>query len=175
MVNFGTRLSREKWGPWSAEYIDYDLLKRKIKDILEARAEGGQRSAAEGALKDIFIGIFDEEVEKVLTPPRSSVHSALQVAWSVIIATRCPTGSSLHICVLPDVTSAVAPCSAPEDGVPAARAGAALLCQQSGRARDGLHGCGGLCAQCRWLHFEPARPGAAPARLVFTHCATLAH
>jgi len=155
MVNFGTRLSREKWGPWSAEYIDYDLLKRKIKDI--------------------FIGIFDEEVEKVLTPPRSSVHSALQVAWSVIIATRCPTGSSLHICVLPDVTSAVAPCSAPEDGVPAARAGAALLCQQSGRARDGLHGCGGLCAQCRWLHFEPARPGAAPARLVFTHCATLAH
>ncbi len=65
MVNFGMRLAREKWGPWSAEYIDYELLKRKIKEIIDARAEGGQQPAAEGSLKDIFIGLFDEEVEKV--------------------------------------------------------------------------------------------------------------
>lgn len=65
MVNFGTRLARERWAPWSAEYINYDLLKRKIKEIQDARSEGGQRQAAEIALKDIFIGLFDEEVEKV--------------------------------------------------------------------------------------------------------------
>ncbi len=110
MVNFGTRLSREKWGPWSAEYIDYDLLKRKIKDILEARAEGGQRLAAEGALKDIFIGIFDEEVEKVPSPPRSSVHSG---AASRLKRHQCHpphwlSCSSLHTCMLPGVSSAVA-------------------------------------------------------------------
>ena len=64
MVNFGTRLARERWAPWSADYINYDFLKRKIKEILDARLEGGQRQEAETALKDIFIGLFDEEVEK---------------------------------------------------------------------------------------------------------------
>ena len=67
MVNFGVRLAREKWAPWSAEYINYELLKRKIKEIIDGRAEVGQQSAAEGPLKDIFIGLFDEEVEKVHT------------------------------------------------------------------------------------------------------------
>ena len=64
MVNFGTRLARERWAPWSADYINYDLLKRKIKEILDARLEGGQRQDSETPLKDIFIGLFDEEVEK---------------------------------------------------------------------------------------------------------------
>ncbi|KAK9838252.1 hypothetical protein WJX81_000293 [Elliptochloris bilobata] len=95
MVNFGMRLAREKWAPWAGEYIDYDLLKRKIQEILDARAEGGHRLAAEGALKDVFIGLFDEEVEKVLQFFAGKAKELEAAVASVEAATRDALASPL--------------------------------------------------------------------------------
>ena len=47
-MRFGERLARERWIPWATHYINFELLKRKIKecktaadahDLEEARAE----------------------------------------------------------------------------------------------------------------------------------------
>ena len=62
MVQFEARLERERWDPWADQYLDYSLLKRRIKDAAKHSEEARKELIA--ALTNVFQGLFDNEVEK---------------------------------------------------------------------------------------------------------------
>ena len=63
MVQFEARMERERWEPWASEYLDYALLKRRIKDASAYKDDA--RKELVMALTNVFQGLFDNEVEKV--------------------------------------------------------------------------------------------------------------
>ena len=62
MVHFGQRIARERWAPWLPHYLDYELLKRKLKAIQNA----SEQSEKDEAIED-FQHTLDREIEKVST------------------------------------------------------------------------------------------------------------
>ena len=52
MVRFEARMERERWEPWAGEYLDYALLKRRIKDA------SIYRDAARKELVDALTNVF---------------------------------------------------------------------------------------------------------------------
>ena len=63
MVRFEERMERERWDPWATEYLDYALLKRRVKEAAAYKESGRKELVA--ALTNVFQGLFDNEVEKV--------------------------------------------------------------------------------------------------------------
>lgn len=63
MVQFEARMDRERHDPWGSKYLDYALLKRRIKDASSYTDDGRKELVA--ALTNVFQGLFDNEVEKV--------------------------------------------------------------------------------------------------------------
>ena len=62
MVRFAARLQREQFRPWASHYLDYALLKRRIKDA--STYKEASRKELVTALTNVFQGLFDNEVEK---------------------------------------------------------------------------------------------------------------
>jgi SPX domain protein involved in polyphosphate accumulation len=60
MVHFGQRIARERWAPWLQHYLDYELLKRKLKAIQIASEQSEKDEAIEA-----FQHTLDREIEKV--------------------------------------------------------------------------------------------------------------
>lgn len=63
MVQFEHRLARERGELWTGQYLDYSLLKRRIKEATAYKDQS--RNQLVDALTVVFIGLFDNEVEKV--------------------------------------------------------------------------------------------------------------
>lgn len=63
MVGFGEHLKKEQTDDWSAEYLDYEMLKRKLEEVVEQQESGGQPVAQ--AMRTILQGLFDQQIEKV--------------------------------------------------------------------------------------------------------------
>ena len=63
MVNFGEHLRKEQTDDWSGEYLDYDMLKRKLSEVVEQQEQ--EHAAVAAALRVILQGLFDSQIEKV--------------------------------------------------------------------------------------------------------------
>lgn len=63
MVGFGEHLLKEQTDDWSGEYLDYEMLKRKLEEVLEQQSGGNDQIAQ--ALRTILQGLFDQQIEKV--------------------------------------------------------------------------------------------------------------
>jgi hypothetical protein len=81
-MRFGERLARERWIPWAGHYINFELLKRKIKECVRA---ADARDLEEG--KDEFEKELDGEIEKAPFPPTCDLRCL-----------SC-TPASLHACM----------------------------------------------------------------------------
>ena len=60
-MRFGERLARERWVPWAGQYINFELLKRKIKECTQAADAGDLEEGRNEFERDL-----DAEIEKVL-------------------------------------------------------------------------------------------------------------
>lgn len=63
MVNFEESLQNNIWPAWKENYIDYNLLKRKLEGIKDAQRE--KQDEIIKARKHIFQGALDEELSEV--------------------------------------------------------------------------------------------------------------
>lgn len=63
MVQFEERIKRERWDAWKDAYLDYAILKRRVKDA--ASYQDASRKELVAALTNVFQGLFDNEIEKV--------------------------------------------------------------------------------------------------------------
>lgn len=67
-MRFGAKLKEEAKPEWSSQYIDYDLLKRKIGE-LRALSEDPKAGEVFKTKRHVFQGVLDEHLEKVgITP-----------------------------------------------------------------------------------------------------------
>lgn len=62
-MRFGERLARERWVPWATQYINFELLKRKIK---ECKNSGDARDLEEAKVE------FQRELDAEITKVRST-------------------------------------------------------------------------------------------------------
>jgi SPX domain protein involved in polyphosphate accumulation len=63
-MRFGAKLREEARPEWTSQYIDYDLLKRKIHELV-ALSEDPQAEEVFKAKRHVFQGILDVHLEKV--------------------------------------------------------------------------------------------------------------
>lgn len=67
MVAFGEKLAAASYPPWADKYLDYQMLKSKIADIVAAKNDPDEEAARVApALKNIFQGAFDDQIMKCL-------------------------------------------------------------------------------------------------------------
>ncbi|KAK9915918.1 hypothetical protein WJX75_005971 [Coccomyxa subellipsoidea] len=64
-MRFGAKLREEARPEWTSQYIDYDLLKRKIHELV-ALSEDPKAEEVFKAKRHVFQGILDVHLEKVL-------------------------------------------------------------------------------------------------------------
>ena len=63
MVAFGEHLKKEQTSTWAGNYVDYDLLKRKLKEVIQKQE--ANEPAVFNALRNILQGLLDSQIEKV--------------------------------------------------------------------------------------------------------------
>ena len=68
MVRFGEQLQTEEVPEWQREYIDYEMLKEHIDDLVRLK-EDPKAHAAFDAKRNIFQGLLDEQISKVSLLP----------------------------------------------------------------------------------------------------------
>ena len=64
MVRFGEQLQKEEVPEWERDYIDYELLKEQIDELIKLK-EDPKACAAFEAKRTIFQGLLDEQISKV--------------------------------------------------------------------------------------------------------------
>lgn len=62
-MRFGERIIKERWMPWATQYVNYQLLKQKIKAIQQS-PEGQQYIDS----KEDFQIALEREIEKAIDP-----------------------------------------------------------------------------------------------------------
>eukprot|EP00894_Picocystis_sp_ML_P002398 jgi/Pico_ML_1/52915/g3552.t1 len=65
MVKFGDQLGKELYPPWKTHYLDYKLLKKKLKLVKAANAKGDEAEKERKAMQ--FRECFDVELQKILS------------------------------------------------------------------------------------------------------------
>ena len=65
MVRFGEQLQTEEIPEWKREYMDYEMLKEQIDDLVRLKDEPKARAAFD-AKRNIFQGLLDDQISKVL-------------------------------------------------------------------------------------------------------------
>ena len=91
-MRFGERLAHERWVPWAGQYINFELLKRKIKECTRA---ADAHDLEEG--KDEFEREFDAEIEKVL-PYRGWGRLMPCLQAPRMPCCTCPASHHQHAC-----------------------------------------------------------------------------
>ena len=74
MVRFGEQLQTEEVSGWERDYIDYEMLKEHIDDLVSLKADPKAQAAYE-AKRHVFQGLLDSEISKAchyLLPPSKS-------------------------------------------------------------------------------------------------------
>lgn len=64
MVRFGEQLQEEEVPEWERDYIDYEMLKEQIDELIKLKEDPKARAAFE-AMRTIFQGLLDEQISKV--------------------------------------------------------------------------------------------------------------
>ena len=64
MVRFGEQLQEEEVPEWERDYIDYEMLKEQIDELIKLKEDPKARAAFE-AKRTIFQGLLDEQISKV--------------------------------------------------------------------------------------------------------------
>ena len=65
MVRFGEQLRSEENPEWERDYVDYEMLKEHIDDLVRLKEDPKAKMAFE-AKKTIFQGLLDDQISKVL-------------------------------------------------------------------------------------------------------------
>ncbi|CAL5218517.1 g204 [Coccomyxa viridis] len=65
MVRFGEQLQTEEIPGWERDYMDYEMLKEQIDDLVKLKDDPKSKAAFE-AKRNIFQGLLDEQISKVL-------------------------------------------------------------------------------------------------------------
>ncbi len=63
MVRFGEQLQTEEVPEWERDYIDYEMLKEHIDDLVRLK-EDPKAQAAYEAKRHVFQGLLDSEISK---------------------------------------------------------------------------------------------------------------
>ena len=74
MVGFGDHLGRESHQPWASHYVNYEMLKRKLDEVVGSNQPDTQEVFT--AQKHIFQGLCDSEIEKVHRMPAEVCYEA---------------------------------------------------------------------------------------------------
>ncbi len=64
MVRFGEQLQTEEIPGWERDYMDYEMLKEQIDDLVRLKEDPKSKAAFE-AKRNIFQGLLDEQISKV--------------------------------------------------------------------------------------------------------------
>ncbi len=64
MVRFGEQLQEEEVSGWERDYIDYEMLKEQIDELIKLKEDPKARHAFE-AKRTIFQGLLDDQISKV--------------------------------------------------------------------------------------------------------------
>ena len=75
-MRFGEQLQTEEIPEWGREYIDYELLKEHIDDLVRLKDDPKARAAFE-AKRNIFQGLLDDQISKVPSPQFSAYRDML--------------------------------------------------------------------------------------------------
>ena len=67
MVRFGEQLQTEEIPGWERDYMDYEMLKEQIDDLVKLKDDPNSKAAFE-AKRNIFQGLLDEQITKVQSP-----------------------------------------------------------------------------------------------------------
>ncbi len=67
MVRFGEQLQTEEIPGWERDYMDYEMLKEQIDDLVKLKDDPKSKAAFE-AKRNIFQGLLDEQISKVQPP-----------------------------------------------------------------------------------------------------------
>ena len=90
MVLFEEKLAKEAWPEWRQQYIDYNMLKRKLDEVVEAKQASSEDLLS--ARRHIFQGMLDEQLSQASTVPQIP----LQLLYRhVFTAVACAAGSRL--------------------------------------------------------------------------------
>ena len=67
MVRFGEQLQTEENPEWERDYIDYEMLKEQIDDLVRLKEDPKAHDAFK-AKRVIFQGLLDDQISKVAHP-----------------------------------------------------------------------------------------------------------